>query len=180
MSENKNRGFLNRMKELFGREKSEEKEAVEKIEAGALTEAAYSPGYSDMNGASHRTVLSKNDAGEWVVTCRDRDDIEEPVTERVYAVDPAAVEAFSDFVKEKNVLDLVNREEGHEFCEDYSEWGYSFRFDNTAIGGKNHVYFRFGEYRVYSAADRELLKELDARFEELRGELLSETIDEDC
>ena len=88
MSENKNRGFLNRLKELFGREKSEEKEAVEKIEAGALTEAAYSPGYSDMNGASHRTVLSKNDAGEWVVTCRDRDDIEEKLSAIDYAYDP--------------------------------------------------------------------------------------------
>lgn len=180
MSENEKQGFLGRLSNLFGWKKKEEVKEVVKAEADILTEVWYIPGYSDMNGASHREMLSKNDAGEWVMTCRDRDDIEEPMMERVYAVDPAAVEAFSEFVKENNVLDLVNREEGHEFCEDYSEWGYSFRFDNTAIGGKNNVYFRFGEYRVYSAADRELLKELNTRFEALRGELLSETIDEDC
>ena len=183
MSADAFRRFRDRVAEFFGgRKKEENKEeikTVKKAEAGELTEVRYSPGYSDMNGSSHQEKLAKDDSGAWTVTCRDRDDIENPMVERTYAVSAEAVEEFAAFLRESGVLDFVNREESHDYCDDYSEWGYSIRFDNTALGGDRNAAFRFGEYQVYSKADRVLLAELKTRFEALRGELLSEITEEE-
>jgi len=163
----------------YEKERREAIEAGQKALEGELTEVRYSPGYSDMNGSSHQEKLAKDDSGAWTVTCSDRDDIENPMVERTYAVSAEAVEEFAAFLRESGVLDFVNREESHSYCDDYSEWGYSIRFDNTAIGGDRNAVFRFGEYQVYSKADRVLLAELETRFEALRGKLLSEITEEE-
>lgn len=155
------------------------KEEEKIIMTGELRIVRYSPGYSDMDGASHSLTLKKNDEGDWVIICRDRDSFEEPMTETVFAVSDGAVLDFDRFLKENNVVALSTREESDEFATDYSAWGYSFDYDDSAIGGDDRTFYGFSEYKKYSDEDYELLKELRSRLEALKGEMISYNIDEE-
>ena len=150
-----------------------------KMELGELKSFSYSPGYGDMNGASHHERLSKDDAGEWIIESSDRDSFEEPMTITLYAVSEDAVKEFESFIKDKNVLSLMNRKDSDEFITDYSSWSYIFDFDNTSIGGSKWDYYTISQYKQYSKADYELLKKLDQQFEALHGDIISQEIEKE-
>ncbi|MCR5322237.1 MAG: hypothetical protein K6E85_02985 [Lachnospiraceae bacterium] len=169
-------------KEKIGNEKPETKTDVEtnnnaelKTSAGILIEFRYSPGYSDMNGASHSESLKKDENGKWLMTCRDCEEIGEPTLVTVYSVSDEAVADFLSFVENEKILSLKDRNDSNDYAMDYSEWGYYILFDNSAAGGKRREIYNIGEYKEYSDKDYELLKELNQRFRNLRGEKISET-----
>ena len=56
---------------------------------------------------------------------------------------------------------------------DYRPWNYSMCFNTNATEGSKREYFSFSQYLKYSDADRALIKELNARFEALRGKIIS-------
>ena len=131
------------------------------IETGALLEFAYSPGYGDMNGASHYESL------------------DEPMIETTYAVSAEAAAGFEAFLKEKDIVSLSDRPDSTDFVTDYSPWGYNLYFDNSSLGGKKRERYGIGEYKVYSDEDYALLKELNQAFRDLRGDKLSEVEETD-
>ena len=149
------------------------------MKLGELKSFSYSPGYGDMNGASHNERLRKNDAGDWTIESRDRETHEEPFTVTVYAVSEEGVKEFEAFIKNKNILSLLNRKDSDDFITDYSSWSYTFDFDNTAVGGTKWDYYTISQYKQYSKADYELLKELDQQFEALHGEIISQETEQE-
>ena len=149
------------------------------IETGALLEFAYSPGYGDMNGASHYEKLCRNDAGEWIVVSRNRESLDEPMIETTYAVSAEAAAGFEAFLREKDIVSLSDRPDSTDFITDYSPWGYNLYFDNSSLGGKKRERYGIGEYKVYSDEDYALLKELNQAFRDLRGDKLSEVEETD-
>ncbi len=144
------------------------------VEVGGLKTVRYSPGYGDSNGGHHSTVLKRNDAGDWIIECTERVDFESPEIVTTYAVSAEDEQEFEAFIKERNVLALKDRKESDDFVTDYSPWGYSFNYDNSALGGGSYELYSFGEYQVYSNKDYELIKELKERLEGLKGEKISE------
>ena len=144
------------------------------MKLGELKSFSYSPGYGDMNGASHHERLVKNDEGDWIIESSDRDSFDEPMMITVYAVSADAVEKFEAYIKDKNIVSLENRKDSDEFITDYSSWSYTFDFDNTAVGGSKWDYYNVSQYKQYSKADYALLKELDQQFEALHGEIISQ------
>ena len=146
---------------------------------GSFKSFSYSPGYSDMNGASHYETLKKDENETWVIVTGDRDSFEEPMVTKTYEVSEDAVEEFEAFLIERNVLGLVNRKDSDEFITDYSSWGFSIVYDNSAAGGSRYETYSIGEYKRYSDKDYELIQETKDRFHNLRGRVLSETTEED-
>ena len=144
------------------------------IEVGTLLEFAYSPGYGDMNGASHYEKLCRNDGGEWIIISRNRESFDEPLIETTYAVSAEAAADFEAFLREKDIVSLSDRPDSTDFITDYSPWGYNLYFDNSSLGGNKRERYGIEEYKVYSERDCALLKELNQAFRDLRGDVLSE------
>ena len=149
------------------------------VEVGDLTEFHYSPGYSDMDGASHSETLMKNDNGEWIIESWDQESWEDPMIVTVYSVSDEEFEIFEKFIKEQNICDLENRPDSDEFVTDYSSWGYGIEFDNTSIGGDKYERYNISEYKQYSDLDYEKLKALKSLFETIHGGIISQTEEED-
>lgn len=146
---------------------------------GKLTGFDHHPGYSDMDGGYHYESLQKNDSGDWVIVCTDRNSFDEPTKITTYAVDDEAVKDFESFIKQKNIVDLENRKESDEFITDYSSWSYTIRFDNSSVGGDERKDYRIEEYKKYSKRDHTLLEKLYERFNGLKKEVISETIEDE-
>ncbi|MBR6321973.1 MAG: hypothetical protein IKR59_03805 [Lachnospiraceae bacterium] len=144
------------------------------VKLGTFLEMDYTPGYGDMNGASHREYLDQDKEGKWTIVSNDREDFESPWTVTTYAVSDEALKEFEAFVKEKNVPALADRKDSEEFITDYTAWNFVFYFDNTSVGGEKQVRYSIEEYKVYSDSDTALLKELRERFKALHGEILSQ------
>ena len=140
-----------------------------------INRVSFSPGYGDMLGGYHESVLKKDKDGSWLYVCSDRETHEEPTVTTVYAVSAEAVALFEEFVKSENVLSLENRSESNMFATDYSPWSWSFDYDKTSFGKPKREYCSFGEYKRYSGRDYELLSELKKRFSAVRREKISET-----
>lgn len=150
-----------------------------KVETGEFIGMKYSPGFSDMMGGSHSATLKKNESGEWIIESRDQESHADPVLLVTYSVDEEKLAEFVTFLKDENVAGLSKRRSRDEFAYDYSPWSISIGFDNSAIGGSESEWYKFGQYKKYSGADRELIKEVNTRFGALYGEKLSEESVED-
>ena len=138
----------------------------------------YSPGYGDMLGGYHGSTLRKDRDGNWTLVCADRETHDRPTVTATYAVSAEAVARFEEFVAAKKVLSLENRPKSDLFATDYSPWGWSFDYDKTSFGKVKREYCGFGEYQRYSKSDYQLLDELEKQFFALRGEKISETVEE--
>ena len=98
---------------------NEDDDIEAEVKLGKLTGFDHHPGYSDMDGGYHYESLLKNDDGDWVIVCTDRDSFDEPTTVTTYAVDDDAVKDFESFIIQKNIVDLENRKDSDEFITDY-------------------------------------------------------------
>ena len=74
---------------------------------------------------------------------------------------------------------LSNRGDSDLFATDYSPWSYTLVFANPSPEDRKRVIVSFGQYKEYSDEDSELIKELSERFEALKGEVISETVESD-
>lgn len=146
---------------------------------GSLKSFRYSPGYSDMLGASHSSLLEKNAEGAWIFVTSDREEHSGPETVITYSVSPEAASGFENFIKETNFVSLSTRRKSSDFITDYSPWSFSIEFDCYASGGSSCEYFSIGEIREYTAMDRDLIKQVLAKFNALKSEKLSEVKEED-
>ncbi|MBR4462684.1 MAG: hypothetical protein IKS51_08910 [Erysipelotrichaceae bacterium] len=144
-----------------------------------LQKFTYSPGYSDMRGARHQEILHKNENGEWTITSEDCDCFSDPVRVTGYAVSAEKLEEFERFLKEKKILSLSKRLKSSMFATDYSPWEYRITLEDEASSKKDRDEYCICEYRIYSKHDIDLLKELNRRFKELHGEIVSEEIKKD-
>lgn len=151
----------------------------EQTELGELLEFSYSPGYSDMAGGYHNEDLHRDENGQWVIVSRDRPVFSNPTTIKTYAVSEEAVRDFLSFITEKKFLELQDREESDLFATDYSPWSFTFIFRSTSETDIRPKRFYITEYREYSKKDRSLIKAMEQRFRAMRGEVLSETTEED-
>lgn len=142
-----------------------------------LQGCTYSPGYSDMRGAAHSMELEKEETG-WVMICRDREYYSAPTKVAVYRVSVEAVAEFEDFIVKKRILSLENRLKSKVFITDYSPWSFDIDYEKTALGKTDQEFCSIGQNRIYSPLDRRKLEELKERFLALRGEILSETVEE--
>ena len=146
---------------------------------GKLLRFEFSPGYSDMDGASHSGSLERNEAGEWVFVSRDRESIGEPFIVTTRAVSADAETRFEAFALESGILELADREDSDLFAMDFSPWSYTFVFDGTSGQGGWPVRYSLVQYREYSDADFALLAELDREIEAMCGEILSRAAEPD-
>lgn len=147
-------------------------------ETGSLIELRYYPGYSDMNGGYHGECLKKDESGKWIIECENRNSLDDPEILTVYSVDSSKQQEFEAFLKEKNVSSLMNNEESDDFVTDYSPWSYNIVYtDPSSSNNRKRIYVNFGQYKKYSDEDYELIKELGERFDSLKGEVLSETVE---
>lgn len=147
--------------------------------AGHLSSFSYSPGYCDMTGESHICELKKNDAGEWVFICRDRDVHSDPFTILTYSVSSGSASEFEEYIKKINFISLSKRLKSNEFVTDYSPWHFTVVFDCSETGGSSYDDYGISQYRVYSPMDQKLMKEVKERFYALKGELISEITEDD-
>lgn len=145
-----------------------------KVETGEFIGMEYSPGFSDMRGGSHSETLKKNESGEWIIESRNRKSRVDSIIVVTYSVDEEKLAEFVTFLKDKNVASLSKRKKSDEFIYDYKPWSISIGFDNSTIGGAKSEWYKFGQYKNYSEADSELIKEVNTRFGALYGEKLSE------
>ena len=156
-------------------------ESGEHTATGELIELRYHPGYGDMNGGYHGECLKKGENGEWIIESENRNSLDEPEIKIVYSVKATDQQDFEAFIKDKNVASLMNNEDSDEFVTDYSPWNYSIVYaDPSSASSRKRIYVSFGEYQKYSEADYELIKELRERFDALKGEVLSETIESEA
>ena len=139
---------------------------------------SYSPGYGDMLGGYHASTLKKDKDGIWTFVCSDRETHDRPTVTATYAVSADAVSQFEKFVNDNKIISLEGHPKSDLFATDYSPWGWSIDYEITSFGKTKREYCSFGEYKRYSARDYELLKELEKRFTALRGEKISEQIEE--
>ena len=146
-----------------------------KVPKGSLRSFSYSPGYCDMNGESHHDQLKKTKDGKWIYISIYRKEHGEPTITSTYSVSDNDVNKFESFIKEKKILSLTKRPKSSDFITDYSPWTYGIDFDCSASGGRTFESDNISQYRKYSNKDFALLKELDERFDKLKGELISET-----
>lgn len=135
-----------------------------------VTGVNYSPGYSDMNGGSHHNKLKKEKDGSWVVESDDRNDIEEPLVTTVYAVSEDEFREFEEFIKSSGILDLKNRKDSDEFCDDYSEWVILIKYKDLDSGENKTA--DINEYKKYSDKDYELIDEFVQRFKDLKVNMI--------
>ena len=140
-----------------------------------LIKVIFRPGYGDMLGGYHESVLKKDKDGSWIYVCSDRETHDDPTVTAVYAVSAEAVAEFEEFIKSENVLSLENRLESNLFATDYSPWSWRIDYDTTSFGKPKRENCSLEEYRRYSGRDYELLRELKNRFTAMRGEKISET-----
>lgn len=147
--------------------------------AGSLTSFRYSPGYCDMRGESHQCELKKNDDGAWVFISRDRDCHSNPFTVLTYSVSPERASEFEEYIKKINFISLSKRLKSSEFVTDYSPWHFTVVFDCSEIGGSGYDDYGISQYRIYSPMDQKLLKEVKEKFNAIKGELISETTEDD-
>ena len=143
-----------------------------------INRVSYSPGYGDMLGGYHESTLKKDKDGGWIYICSDRETYDRPTVTTVYAVSAEAVAQFEEFINGQKVLLLEGRPQSDLFMTDYSPWSWNIDYDTTAFGKTKREYCGFGEYKRYSADDYALLKELEERFTAMRGEKISETVEE--
>lgn len=141
--------------------------------AGDLVKFQYHPGYSDMNGGHHYQTLAQRD-GEWIIECCDQEELGEPEITTIYSVSEEDVQAFGDFLKEKHVDKLMNREDSDDFVTDYSAWSYSISFVDPT-GQSKYIEVRFDQYKEYSDKDYKLIEEIYQRFESLKTNMVSQT-----
>lgn len=146
-------------------------------EVGNLISFSYSPGYSDMNGASHVETLKYDDSLGWVYVEEDRESIEELTYVVIYSVDPNDVDKFEQFIKESGFLELEKRPEVDAYVLDYSPWNYRVIFDNSSFGGSRREGYHISEYQEYKKADKKLIDKTDMMFHSLKGEKISEAIE---
>ncbi len=139
---------------------------------------SYSPGYSDMLGGYHEVTLRKDNSGSWTYVCRDREDYRAPTVTTVYGVSDEAAEQLEGFIKKKNFFSLKDRPKSDLFVTDYSPWSWSIDYETASFGKTEQEYCHIEEYKRYSGRDYELLNELRERFTALRGEIISETVEE--
>ena len=151
----------------------------EQTELGELLEFRFSPGYGDMAGGYHNEDLSRDENGQWVIVSKDRTVFSDPTTVTTYAVSEEAVRDFISFIAEEKVLELVDRKESDLFITDYSPWSFTFVFRSTSEKDIRPKRFYITEYREYSKKDSSLIKAMEQRFRATRGEVLSETTEED-
>ena len=147
--------------------------------AGKLASFSYSPGYSDMRGAYHRDSLERSDDGEWIFVSRSREYHSAPVIVSTYAVDKEKAALIESFIKDRNVISLKKRLDSKEFACDYSPWNFCIVFDCSAAGGSSYDDYSISQYKIYTPKDRDLLNELKEKFYDLKGDLISETEEED-
>ena len=141
--------------------------------AGDLVSFQYHPGYSDMNGGHHYQTLAQRD-GEWIIECCDQEELGEPEVTTIYSVSEEDVQAFGNFLKEKHVDKLMNREDSDDFVTDYSAWSYSISFVDPT-GESKYIEVRFDQYKEYSDKDYKLIDEIDQKFEALKTNMVSQT-----
>ncbi|MBR4394873.1 MAG: hypothetical protein IKT01_00550 [Eubacteriaceae bacterium] len=146
---------------------------------GELLELRFSPGYGDMAGGYHNEDLCRNENGQWVMICKDRTVFSDPTTVTTYAVSEEAVRDFISFIAEEKVLELVDRKESDLFITDYSPWSFTFVFRSTSEKDIRPKRYNITEYKEYSKGDRSLIQNMQQRFRAMRGEVLSETTEED-
>ena len=158
---------------------TESKEIAETIETGELIEFRYYPGYSDMDGGYHGETLKKDENGEWIIECRDKKSIDKPEITTIYSVNEKYEKNFEAFLKDNNVASLTNRGDSDVFATDYSPWSYSVDFTDPSSESGKRINVSFGEYKEYSDEDYKLIKKLGERFEGLKGDVLSETVESD-
>ena len=139
----------------------------------------YTPGYSDMDGASIHESLMKNENGEWIIERRARSDYESPMIVTTYLVKDEDVQDFADFIKDKNICGLEDRPDSDLFITDYTAWSYGIEFDNSSIGGDAWQYYSIDEYKEYSDEDEALLDALDQKFEDLHYNMISQIEEEE-
>lgn len=151
-----------------------ERSGGRKVETGEFIGMKYSPGFSDMRGGSHSATLKKNESGVWIIESRDRESHRDPFLVVTYGVDEEKLAEFVTFLKDENVAGLSKRKHSDELIYDYNPWSISIGFDDRVIGGSKSEWYKFEQYMNYSAADRELIKEVNMRFGALYGEKLSE------
>ena len=141
---------------------------------GDLKRFHYSPGYCDMLGASHSITLEKNSDGKWVYITCDREEHSEPMTVITYSVSSEAASEFEKFIKGSDFPSLSKRPKNRGFVTDYSPWGYYLDFDCSTYGGSRLESFDITEYHEYTNKDYDLMKQVLARFNALKGDKLSE------
>ena len=147
--------------------------------AGHLSSFRYSPGYCDMRGESHQCELKKNDDGAWVFISRDRDCHSDPLSVMTYSVSPESASVFEEYIKKINFISLSKRLKSSDFVTDYSPWHFTVVFDCSEIGGSSYDDYGISQYRIYSPMDQKLMKEVKEKFYALKGELISETTEDD-
>ena len=147
--------------------------------AGHLSSFRYSPGYCDMRGESHQCELKKNDDGAWVFISRDRDCHSNPFSVMTYSVSPESASVFEEYIKKINFISLSKRLKSSDFVTDYSPWHFTVVFDCSEIGGSSYDDYGISQYRIYSPMDQKLLKEVKEKFYALKGEVISETTEDD-
>ena len=150
---------------------------IEDVPTGDLRSFVYHPGYGDMDGGYHVNSLEKDERGEWMIISRNRDSFGEPDIVTVYAVSPEDVHSFEAFLKEKKISSLADRRDSDFFVTDYSPWYYSVTFDSLSEGDSKHESYDIYEYKEYSDKDRKLIDEMRIRFNDLKGKVISETVE---
>ena len=145
-----------------------------KSSKGKLKSFRYSPGYSDMRGASHSDILEMNEDGKWVIVSRNRDYYNEPVRVTTYAVSSEAEAQFEEFIGKKNLISLSKRLKSKLFIHDHSPWCYEIEYDFSGTGGNSSEDYRIHQYKVYTKADLDLLSEVREMFCSLKGDIISE------
>lgn len=142
-----------------------------------LKRFTYKPGYSDMRGAHQETSLLLDESGTYRIIDRNREHFGLPTVVKTYAVS-GDVDAFEAFLLRK-IAPLRFRLKNSLFATDYSPWRLSADFAEENGKKPRIEEFSIGQYRIYTKKDMALLDEAKKRFESLRGELLSETAEEE-
>ena len=161
---------------LFGCDKKKDTDVSVKpvvIPEGDFYSFTDRPGYSDMDGGYHCCELKQTEAGDWIITDTDREEIGAPEIVTTYAASSEAVADFAAFLKEKKVLSLENRKDSDEFVTDYSSWSFSFVFITEQDGKKNRDGHTISQYKKYYDKDYETINEIRERFIALYGDMIS-------
>lgn len=142
-----------------------------------LIRIRYSPGYSDMDGEHHSMTIYRDGEGKWVFESYDRSNYEEPAVTTIYEVSDEDIKQLELFIDKSDIEELLNREESDLFITDYSSWGINIQFTDLESGEKTE--YRLDEYREYTDYDNKLIDKLIQRITGIKGEMISETVEED-
>ena len=125
---------------------------------------SYSPGYGDMLGGYHESILNKDKEGNWTFTCFDRNAHNEPTVTTTYEVSADSVTQFEEFIINKKILSLEKRPKSQMFAADYSPWSWRIDYETTSFGKAKRKYCDIGEYKIYTERDHKLLNDLKKLF----------------